>query len=316
MKHFATKTYMRDGKKKQLDVVIRLDDECNNGHCDWSITGDVYRITPRGTKIHEMGGCIHDVILKHFPEFRCFVELHLSDAHGAPMYAVENSHYILKTKGLEAAANYMHLPTDVVSRLSGDKELFKYQLFALGIVDMWQERSNKAIAYLESLTGKKWVNPYTKDNEQGVLVLSDDERKVMEERVQSGYYSAEAIAAREKKAADEKRKKERAEIIERYDKDVKKAQMSKAIYLLVFDIAGTIDNVIFYDFKNEVVFNWQDSEYHKTWTRREFYDFCRVAQKRSLVAENQIQFFIEDKVTGRKMHYSEVMDMPYSERIK
>ena len=43
----------------------------------------------------EFGGCCHEIILEHFPQFADLVALHLSDHDGAPMYAVENGFYHL-----------------------------------------------------------------------------------------------------------------------------------------------------------------------------------------------------------------------------
>ena len=64
-----------------------------------------------------------------------------------------------------------------------DKDYFKYQLFALGIVERWQEESRKAIQALEELTGDVWVNPYKESEERHRLVLSDEEREEIEGKI-------------------------------------------------------------------------------------------------------------------------------------
>lgn len=40
-------------------------------------------------------GCIHELIIEHFPEFQPFVDLHLSNIQGVPMHAVDNGFYWL-----------------------------------------------------------------------------------------------------------------------------------------------------------------------------------------------------------------------------
>ena len=58
-------------------VKIRLNDECKNGHQDFSITGDIYKAgEPKTDSNHICGGCIHEEIEKHFPEFKIFINLH------------------------------------------------------------------------------------------------------------------------------------------------------------------------------------------------------------------------------------------------
>ena len=56
----------------------------------FSLTGD-QRLNSR----EDCCGCIHEVILKHWPELADFVALHLSDIDGVPTYAVANGWYHL-----------------------------------------------------------------------------------------------------------------------------------------------------------------------------------------------------------------------------
>ncbi len=56
------------------------------------------------------GGCLHELILQHFPEFKDLVDLHLCDGFtGKPMYAKENGFYHLCQKGIDYACEYLHL---------------------------------------------------------------------------------------------------------------------------------------------------------------------------------------------------------------
>ena len=268
--HIATK----ETSKKKIVVEIRLDDECHNGHCDFAITGETY-IKESGRWIHNEGGCIHDTILKYFPEFKDFVTLHLSDCHGVPMYAVENGIYWLKEGGAEKAAEYLHISKAEAMQLSADKRYFKYQLFKMGIVDRWQKAADAAIKHLEELSGDTFVNPY-KPEEERTLTLTDEECQEVETLLAQGYWEKEAIAEREEKARIEKLEKERDRIVSRYDKVMQDAVLDKAVSLYIFDRLGTVDNIIYYTHKNTVVFNYTEerfAHYCKHWTREEFQAF-------------------------------------------
>jgi hypothetical protein len=72
----------------------------------------------------EFGGCCHELILKHFPEFADLAALHLSDIDGVPMHALENGFYLLggshrKRPNYAGAASHFRI------RLAQARELTK-----------------------------------------------------------------------------------------------------------------------------------------------------------------------------------------------
>lgn len=277
----------------KINVKVRIDDQCGNGHCDFAITADIYEKNEYDHWVWSAGGCCHDAILKHFPELSDFVALHLSNAHGQPMYAEGNGCYILKTKGAAACANYLRIDVETACRLSVEKDYFKYQLFALGIVDKWQQEADAAIRHFEKLKGELWVNPYSPEEERGVLKLTDEERVMVEALIREGYYTPEALKDREEKAAEEKRQKDRAAIIERCDKKIAELIRDRDLDLCLFDNFGTCDNVIYYSGSNEVCFNWKNYGGDKIWTQEEFDRFVEIVD-RSIFPEG-VKFEIKSK---------------------
>ena len=124
---------------------------------------------------------------------------------------LKNGYYFLQ-KDKKQAKEYLRVTDEEMGILSkcDNKEYFKYQLFALGIVERWQAESKKAIQALEELTGDVWVNPYKESEERHRFVLSDEEREEMEGKILSGYYTESAIQERkeaERIAKIEKRKR-------------------------------------------------------------------------------------------------------------
>lgn len=282
-KYFNSVNVSKTVGNTRINVKIGLDDCCGNGHCDFAITADIFEKNEYGNWKWYSGGCQHEEILKHFPELSDFVDLHLSNVYGQPMYADGNGHYWLTKEGAKKCAQYLRIDEDTARKLSGDKAFFKYQLFALGIVDKWKEEADKAIEHFEALKGEKWVNPYTPEEERGVLRLTDEEKVMVEGLIESGYYTPEAIQARAEKEKQEKRERDRAEIIERCDKKVSELIRDRDIDLFLFDRFGTADNVIYYSHTNTICFNWKKHG-DKIWTQEEFDRFVNTFD-RSIVPD-------------------------------
>lgn len=229
LKYTATKTNVNYyGKKADIIVKIRLDDQCKNGHQDFAITADLYKAGRRGDKNYLAGGCCHEEILKHFPEFKIFVNLHLADAKGIPMYAVENGFYHLregfnKTKPTddnfkaEFCEYYRMTPQqfDAIN-LSEHNLAYAINLKELGILTQWNEEAAEAIKILETLTGDEFVN----DSERSQYnEPKAEEIQNYHQQREAGYYSIENI----RKRADEKRAADKAAKIQAIKDDCAKA---------------------------------------------------------------------------------------------
>lgn len=275
----VTKLYVENGITYKMNVRISLDDFCKNGICDWNITADIYEKRRNGRYVCVAGGCCHEEILKYFPEFKPFVNLHLSNHYGQPMYPVENGFYHLKNSGKEKTINYLRITETEYNTLrdsAEDKEYFKYLLYTLGIVDRWEQESLKAIKQLEALTGNTWGNPYKPENERFVLRFTDEERVLIENRIKGGYYTK----GRKDQKKREEYEKERNEIIADYEKSVQKAENKKLVMLAVLDAGIPSKNAIYYDFKNELTFNWND--YETKITQEQFDEFVKTVDKTKL----------------------------------
>lgn len=149
----VSKRYIQAGTTFKINVKILLADDCKNNICDWSITADIYEQRKNGRFVWCAGGCCHEEILKRFPQFKMFVDLHLSNHYGAPMYPVENGFYHITNSSKETAINYLRITETEYNLLyqAEDKQYFKYLLYTLGIVERWKRESNEALKKLEEL---------------------------------------------------------------------------------------------------------------------------------------------------------------------
>lgn len=86
----------------------------------FSITADGYE---NGRE--SFGGCCHETILQHRPDYADLVALHLSDIDGAPMYALENGFYHLggthwQSANYKVAADHFRITEDEARKLVAD----------------------------------------------------------------------------------------------------------------------------------------------------------------------------------------------------
>lgn len=269
LKYTVVRSFREKGITYKVITTIKLHDECKNGTCSWSITGILQQKKGNG-RFYDIGhGCIHEEILKASPKLKMFVDLHLCDWRGTPLYPVENGYYFLQ-KDKKQAKEYLRVTDEEMEILSkcDNKEYFKYQLFALGIVERWQAESKKAIQALEELTGDVWVNPYKESEERHRFVLSDEEREEMEGKILSGYYTESAIQERKEVERIAKIEKRKNEVIKTFEKRINKATKEKDVKLAILGAGLLSDNYIYYVEGNNVVFNYYS--YHDKVTEEEY----------------------------------------------
>lgn len=274
-----SKRVEENGDKYIIVARISLDDECNNKECSWSVTGEMYKCRKdwsrlTGRNACDVSGAIGDEISKYMPELKDFADMHSNNYLGQPLYPEENGMYWLRVS-LKNGMEYLGVTEEEAKELSDsleDRMYFKYKLFKLGIVDRWKEKSDRLIKRLEEMTGKKWVNPYKPEEERFVLRITDEEKREVEEKIASGYYTKEAIQKRIDKGRAEKRR----EIEIRYEKNLRdtidRIERERMVELYLFDKG--ITNAIYYAHSNTIEFNWKNWE--KKTSQEEFDEFRRT----------------------------------------
>jgi hypothetical protein len=272
-------------------IKIRLDDQCRNGHEDFSLTCDIYEKV-RGIWRDVGGGCAHDHILKLRPELAPFAVLHLCDFNGLPMHCAANALYWFA--GIDPAkttqeyhggsgsgakspdecrrifAEYIHATPEQVAEVIRREPRTELELRAvledMGFIAQWKAEADAAIATLEQWTDQKFAPANPAHRWKAVTA---EERAEIEARKASGYYEPAQVAARDAAAAAA----ERAKKIKQIDADLaasteKANRNAKVARYMAARYYPRLQNFIYYDHTNTVSFNWSNTE--KIVTREEF----------------------------------------------
>lgn len=295
-------------REKKTVIKLRLNDECRNGHEDFSLTADIYEKDMRGNWRDVGGGCCHEHILALRPDLAPFAALHLSDWQGAPMHASANAWYWFQGAYPESADHSPNLGACHGGTGSGAKtpqecrEIFKSYVRAsdeqivaiaaenprtsqelqavmedLGFPQRWGNQAAFAISQLEKWTGKKFESQATRSQ---FTPLSPEARATIAERRASGYYLPENVAARDR-AAKAKRKENRiTELKKDHAKAIQKLKDKLAVELALADFFPEKANAIYYDHTRQVSFNWSNLE--RLHTREEFDAFAASEQAKTL----------------------------------
>lgn len=254
----------------QWVIEIRLDDECKNGHQDFSITGTCWEKGKAKTDRNIIcAGACGDEIAELFPEYAIFNSLHLCDYRGIPMHCSANGYYHLnngfnsKSTGeafvKEYCDYYRISPAQFqVLRQAESEKHFALLLESERIFEQWECEANIAIKKLEELTGNKFVVDSVRTQYH-----RPSEAKIAEEleRIQTGYYSADSKRAR----ALEAERKKLQEIDEKEESEIQKIRLEYKIKRLLFSAGEkAYGNYIFYNHSNTIKFNWRNYGYEMT----------------------------------------------------
>lgn len=245
-----------------IKIDIRLDDECKNGHQDFSITATYWEVDKKRSDRNMLGGgCCHEQIIKVRPDLKIFVDLHLSDWEGVPMYAVENGFYHLtngfndkKRNHKDLFCEYYRITAEQYDIICMSKNQLQYalKLKELEILNHWKEQANKGIALMEELTGKKFVNSSVKSQYHAP---TQEAIKEEEDKINAGYYTPEAEQNRKQEYIDSEIAKMNAEC----EKHIEKTKTEYYLKIEVFKIGGHkyVDGYIYYSHNNTIKFNWR-----------------------------------------------------------
>lgn len=252
-------TFFEAGKHYLFTYSVKLNDDCKNGHLTFSFTGEIKVKKGNGKFYTYISGAIADTIAYFKPELEKFNQLHICNHLGQPMY-IDNIRYsINKGKTNEQIAKIYNIPNleaiETLRNVSDNKDLFYYLVFRLGIAETWEKQAKEAIREMEAKTG---LTLKIENKDKVYKQFDEKDCEVLENLYQLGFASKQAKQYRIQQAAEEKKAKELAEIEKEFVKAVEKAKRVYEVKKAVVSFGISWNNVVFYDHKNELCFNWLD----------------------------------------------------------
>lgn len=247
------------GKCYSFAYYIGLNDDCKNGHLTFNFTGEIKVKKRNGRFYTYICGAIADVIAYFKPELEKFNRLSGFNHLGQPMFIDNIRFHINEGKTNEQIAEMYNISNleaiEILRNASDNKDLFHYLVFHLGVADAWEKQAKEAIREMEAKTGLTLKI----ENKDKVYKQFDAEKcETLENLYQLGFASKQAKQYRMQQAAEEKKAKELAEIEKEFAKAVEKAKRIYEVKKAVISYGIAWNNVVFYDHKNELCFNWLD----------------------------------------------------------
>lgn len=162
---------------KKINSRTFLEVEIRTERNYFSITGATYEKLGRGQKYYDYkyfenqkfefstGGCIHKTILKHYPNFKVFVDLHLSDLKGIPMHFVANGFYFIteflkrNDYSLEIIQNHFRIDRNEAKKLcrlvANEGKIYAKKYVLDNYVKRYNLEAKNALKELKILINKK-----------------------------------------------------------------------------------------------------------------------------------------------------------------
>lgn len=148
---------IKDGIRVSIEIAIN-----QSNHTYFSVCGEVHQMTDGRPRLLSGGQCTKEM-REFFPEFHDFLNLHLSDLDGKPMYAMENGMYFLEH--LHDTSNDYSILTIMKHFRISYQEAIELSIMKRdaqkerieSYYPRWKQEMNNAIERLEQLCGRKLI---------------------------------------------------------------------------------------------------------------------------------------------------------------
>lgn len=185
------------GKNTFIDVEIGLRYIKENGYSSFYAVGDVYELKRMREKVIS-SGCIHEEILKYFPEFKTFVQLHGNSSYGMPMHMISNIKFAIDNNEIDTICCYLGISDVMAKELicwGEEIDYIKYFLEENDIIYHLRSKANKAIKMLEELTNDEFENPDVLDL-YDYYPLNNDTKEKIKKMHENGYFTMDNVIKR------------------------------------------------------------------------------------------------------------------------
>lgn len=185
------------GENTFIDVEIGLRYRKENFFSYFYAVGDVYELKRARKKIIS-SGCIHEEILKYFPEFKTFVQMNGYSSYGIPAHMLSNLKFAIDNNEIDTICGYLDISEEMAKELicwGEEIKFIKYFLEQNDIICHLRSKANKAIKMLEELTGDKFDNP----DILGIydyMPLDNDTKEKIKKMHENGYFTMDNVIKR------------------------------------------------------------------------------------------------------------------------